>query len=665
MNKDKFSNFLLGLILLFALSTRFYHYSTWSLSNDELSALLGFSYGSLFNNIFRYVATDFHPAGVQVLIWLWCNIFGTSVAALRLPFVLMGVASVYLVYINTKQCINKPAALLVSATLAVSQFAILYSQIARPYSSGLFFVLITWYGWNQFVFKEKHETPGLFASFIFVLGLVLCMYNHYFSFLMAAIMGLTGLFVIPKHVKKIYLICGIVAVVLFLPHLKISISQFSAGGIGWVSVPDKSFFWSFALYMFNQSKWYLFILLLIALVSAVKIPIQISSNKFRWIALLWFLLLLFIAYFYSIYVSPVLQYSILIFSYPFLLVFLFSYTPVQQKIVHLTVPLILVCGTIQIYAINKFSGSNEFGRFKEIAQHINEADIEFGSNQIESGINVTDSSYIHYYLSKLNNQHHFNFYHCANDTQFNQLVKLTQGSEKPYFLYCWSNSDCPPVINSIISQKYPFLIKRYWYFNSEFYLYSRKSQDSVNRITDSENIFIQNYSNTAAYFNKPAYIVNDTTDTLHTNNAAEFLNKDVLYSSTFRIGLNKLIKNTSDIIHAKVLIKNTSIDDDALIVFSIDHQGKNYYWSGKSIKPYLLQPEKWNRCFHSIRLPEIKSADDTISIYIYNQFNKTIFVDDFIIESEPGNDNLYGPRKDAYLMGVNAAAEKNKAKTKH
>jgi hypothetical protein len=64
---------ILGIMLVASI-LRLYEYYSWSLTNDELSALLGYSYGSLYNNIFTYVVNDFHPAGVQIIIWFWCKV---------------------------------------------------------------------------------------------------------------------------------------------------------------------------------------------------------------------------------------------------------------------------------------------------------------------------------------------------------------------------------------------------------------------------------------------------------------------------------------------------------------------------------------------------------------------------------------------------------------
>lgn len=649
MKKYSAKSWLVVLILATSAGLRFYNFAAWSLTNDELSALLGFSYGSLYNNIFGYVASDFHPAGVQILIWIWCSIFGTSVFALRFPFVIMGICSVYLVYINSRKWFNYYAAVLIAATMAVSQYAILYSQIARPYSSGLFYVMLTLYGWNGFVFLEKNQKPKFWRLVFFIIGMVLSMYNHYFSFLMVALIGVSGLFLVSKINRKMYLLSGLFAIVLFLPHLKITIQQLSAGGLGWLAKPESTYFKEYAKYMFNQNKWYLIFILLIAFISAVKLPYKLPDNKYKWLALFWFVTPLFIAYFYSIYVSPVLQHSILIFSYPFLLFFIFSLTPNNQKIVFILVPIILFVGIIQIYAVNKFNGSNEFARFKEIAQHIDDVDKKYGQNNISRAINVTDSSYIFYYLSKLNNFNPFIFYHNSGREKLIDVRNAVENAKTPYFLYCWTNSDCPPDINLIIQEKYPYLIERKHYFNSEFYFFSKNKNDSLHGIKNYSHVFTQTYEFENKNFSPANQILMDSTES--NKNTFEVMNDKIEFSSTFTKPLNELTKSSSCIVHASVLLKPSHIDDDALIVFSIDHGNENYFWSGLNLKPYLTKVGEWNKCFFSTRLPILKAPNDKISIYIYNQFKKLIQIDNFTIKIEDGNENLYGVRKDASIFG--------------
>ena len=90
-------------ILAVAAYFRWKGFANWSLTNDELSALYGLSLGKLSLTINDYVYNDMHPAGVQLFMYCWCKIFGISVFAVRLPFVLFGILSVALTFETGKR----------------------------------------------------------------------------------------------------------------------------------------------------------------------------------------------------------------------------------------------------------------------------------------------------------------------------------------------------------------------------------------------------------------------------------------------------------------------------------------------------------------------------------------------------------------------------------
>jgi hypothetical protein len=159
---------------------------------------------------------------------------------------------------------------------------------------------------------------------------------------------------------------------------------------------------------------------------------------------------------------------------------------------------------------------------------------------------------------------------------------------------------------------------------------------------------VQDYDHQPGYFSNASITGKDSTEAAF--NQFEVMNDKVEYSSTFSLPLKEMINSTSDIIHAKVSIRPLSTEDDALIVFSINHGDENYYWAGFNVKTFLRKVGDWNDCYFSVRLPIIKSADDKISIYVYNQNKKHIQLDNFMIKVEQGNENLYGLRKDHFLF---------------
>ena len=390
---------LLICVVIIAGTMRFYNYSDWSFSNDELSALSRRNFGSLGQLINEGVRPDFHPGGVQVFLYFWVKVFGDSEAALRFPFVIAGIISVYLIYLVGKRWFSISTGLLSALVLAFLQFPILYSQLARPYSPGLMFSLLNVYFWTLLIFDFKKHRP-IFLVLGYSISTVLCMYTHYFSFLFAIIIGITGLLFITKENAKYILSSGIISILLFLPHFKISVEQFSKGGVGsWLGKPEGGYFMKFFSYSLNDSLILQSLLGLIFIISLIIYSKEIiSGNKFRLISLIWFILPFFIGYYYSIYKNPILQYSILIFSFPFLLIFIFSFFNDYKKIFTIACfALLTLTGIWSTTVEKKFYSTSFFGTFEELAQSSIDWDKKYGKSNVTTSINCISYDYINYY----------------------------------------------------------------------------------------------------------------------------------------------------------------------------------------------------------------------------------------------------------------------------
>ncbi len=80
----------------------------------------------------RSVASDDkHPPAYYVLLWLWTGAFGTGIGSLRLPSVLLGVATILGLYRLARRDHGGGIALFAAALLSANCVHIFYSQIAR------------------------------------------------------------------------------------------------------------------------------------------------------------------------------------------------------------------------------------------------------------------------------------------------------------------------------------------------------------------------------------------------------------------------------------------------------------------------------------------------------------------------------------------------------
>jgi hypothetical protein len=164
---------LIIAIMAAAAILRFINFAGFSLSNDELSALVRVQFNTFRELVDNGFFVDGHPGGIQVFLFYWVKLFGESEASLRFPFVIMGVAAVWFSWLTAKLWFGKTSALFVAACMALLQFPILYSQIARPYGSGLFFAMLTAYFWTRLIFyfdtnsrRKYFDTTGYIIGHI-------------------------------------------------------------------------------------------------------------------------------------------------------------------------------------------------------------------------------------------------------------------------------------------------------------------------------------------------------------------------------------------------------------------------------------------------------------------------------------------------------------------
>ncbi len=186
-----------GLILILALFLRLVNLdqSLWLDEAIQFKAISQFSLKELFS---VYLPTDFNPPLSYLINFGFSRVFGYSEMALRMPSVIFGVLTVWLVY---KLGGKWPAML-----LATSGLHVYYSQEARMYSLAALAVTASFY------FLKKRYWWG------YVLSSLAAIYSHYLT-----------VFIFPAQwvwVKKKYwwwIILG------YLPWMPMFLKQLAAG----------------------------------------------------------------------------------------------------------------------------------------------------------------------------------------------------------------------------------------------------------------------------------------------------------------------------------------------------------------------------------------------------------------------------------------------------
>lgn len=320
LRKD--NHLALLLVLLVATIVRFFDVGHLGYHHDELSALLRTRFSSFSELIESGIQIDGHPAGVQFFLWVWTGIGGYGNLWVKLPFLLAGVLSVYVVYRIGMLLFGKSEGLWAAAMLASLQYGILYSQWARPYAFGLLFVLLcTW------AILRIRSAPSRSDVVFLGLSIAAVAYTHYFALLQVIIVSMLSFPMLSRKAKLYLLLGSILGFLLWLPHLSVTLHQLSIGGVGdWLQKPQPDFWLQLLDFSFHYSPW-LEGLLLLLVIGSIFLARKAWRKGWsvRGLLVLAVIIPYAIAYYYSMEVSALLHNGTALFAFPFLLLLVASW----------------------------------------------------------------------------------------------------------------------------------------------------------------------------------------------------------------------------------------------------------------------------------------------------------------------------------------------------
>lgn len=607
---------ILGVIVVVAAVLRLWQLYDVPFMHDEFSALSRTRYDNLRNLIHDGVMVgDSHPAGVQLFLYLLVNIFGWSEFWLKLPFALMGVASVYLAFVVANQWFNKNVGLVSAAFIAVSELFVFYSQLARPYSPGLFFVLLLVYFWNRILFDKRSVTFWTCAGF--ALSAFCAAEIQMFSMAQAGLIALTGLFFfkkLDKQRRKAYLLSCVAAVILYLPTLPIFYYQlFVYGSIGgWLARPTSSFFAEFLSYSMNYSKLFIFSMLIIALLPIIfGLRNRKGTAAIRIICLIWFVVPFALAFAYSLLKEPIIQYSTLIFSFPFLVMAVFSFfdDEVEIKPMCAIVGWILLIGVVSLVVDRQYYRQVYHQGFDQVAVEMKKAQERYGDNV--AFVSYSDRTFTTEFYQKkagINKAKYF----CEDDELIDYQHHLMNLDEDYIGVGLTDHADVPWELSAVA--EYPYLVDENTWFTTRYLTLSRK--DNGNKLLHvlRENVEVAQGEEWVSGYTLPADTVFKYEPELE------------------RIGFVADIQAVD------------TLNRLALIVEIINPETEEkLFWKGYEIKDQMILPGERVLLTNGFFLPDMDLSGMIFKTYIWNFDFKAMNVNGL---------SYYTVKKNAYFYGL-------------
>jgi len=324
--------------------------------HDEISALLRTRFDSFDQLIDQGIRIDGHPGLVQWFLWVWTGLFGYSPWVVKLPFILTGIASVWVMFALARSMFSIRTAWVSASLMAVLQYGVTYSQWARPYACGLFFVLLAALFLLRYLKEEKNGQLVAFA-----LAAALAGYTHYFALLQVLVVSLLITpFKADRRQWKYLIVGALIAVVLWLPHLNITLGHLSIGGIGdWLQPPAGDFWMELIAYSFHYSWLVGGLALLLILSGMLQFDLKRSIWLDRMLLLGMWLIPYLIAFWYSHAVSALMHYGSMFFTFPFLVLLVASFSEhLQNTTVKLISLSFIVLGGYTLFGPRDHVGHN-------------------------------------------------------------------------------------------------------------------------------------------------------------------------------------------------------------------------------------------------------------------------------------------------------------------
>lgn len=414
-NNKEFSILLLGAAII-----RFIPLFNYQFSYDELSALSRTTYANWHDLVMYGARIDAHPILIQCFLYIIVKLFGYTEVWIKLPFILMSLGAIYYVYRFSDKWFGKLPALLSAAAFSFSFIFLYYSPLARMYASGVFFSSALMFYWFNWIFdKEKKKSDFVFTVLFFVLSAL----NAHMGALFAFTLAVSGLFFIERAYFKKYLGMCFIVVLLYLPHLSITMFQLQYGGIGseqngWLPPPGK---WAFAEFIkVALGTGYVWILIIgITSYSLVINKFEVKNKSLLLMVI--FFVNYFVIYAYSILKAPIFQYSVMLYAAPALIAGVSGLIQLKEKWTIPVLSLVSVVFLFQSLYKKDFFTSAVFNQNEYQYEKLQEAISQYGEKKVEAVFFDTEKYFVmHYELrdgKKLN-------YHLAQEEGFNEAGKF-------------------------------------------------------------------------------------------------------------------------------------------------------------------------------------------------------------------------------------------------
>lgn len=607
-----------AILFLIAILIRFLPAVRYQYSYDELCGIRNSIYANWHDLIEYGVKLDTHPILVQLIINATVSVFGYGEFWVKLPFLLFSLAGIVYAYLFSLKWYGKTPALITASIFSFSYIFLFYAPLARMYSGGAFFCTALTYYLFELCFSEEKKTSHYIWFVLFVL---LAALNNHLSCLYAFTCSAVGLFLQNKNTVIKYVMACVAAVILYLPHLSITMAQFAQGGIGhsqdgWLAAPDKWALFSFLKTLFGTGyAWIFFLLLIIIAIVHLK---EFKTNKKTNVLVVLFVVNFIMIYSYSILKAPIFQYSVMLFSAPCIIWATTSILRFKGKwstIMWGGVSCVLIFQSVigKQFFTNAVLNENGF----QSSEYCKLED-RLGAGKLESFYMGSQRFFVINYELKYNRR--FNYFIGEDFKDISSFKNQLKNSKADYILL----GEPTEMQLAIAKEYFPVVVEHKQTLNVNCYLLSKKESEVV-KMDESRSSLISSGKFELSYnkekLNGSVYDV----DSLN----------EFCYSA--KAELKKLSLKEGNVLLAKVKVKSVEQLNDVGFNFSIsDAKDSTLFFGGPDMGQFYTKDANtyyvYSELFLGSDLKHWLARGGKVTFFIWNRSKKKFELSDFEIQ---------------------------------
>lgn len=220
------SNYILFIILIIGLILRFYNLDYQSIWLDEIHTMNESNPNTKFSELYDSImAGEQMPPLYFYILYFIFKVFGYTTFIARLFSAILGVLSIYGIYLLGRELINKKIGLISALILTINPFHLYFSQEIRPYILLFLFSIFSFFYLIKYI-KQTHLKNSVYYG-VFT-GLMLI--SHFFGLfiLLSQLFILLFFLIINEEEKRVHFfklsfLAGVIIIIIFLPALNIFI----------------------------------------------------------------------------------------------------------------------------------------------------------------------------------------------------------------------------------------------------------------------------------------------------------------------------------------------------------------------------------------------------------------------------------------------------------